>query len=146
MEVINSRVTMLTNYEVLQLLREVKKDEDMKPKQERSKTLSTIVYEVSRYAFFSTLFETTKYLRTTPATVQTTESISRLIKDLASYKLTAAEIMQIINLRPSAPTEIQLIVEESEERIKTEEQLDALVNIITECLPSRPSSRATCVE
>ncbi|PIO60151.1 hypothetical protein TELCIR_18358 [Teladorsagia circumcincta] len=51
--------------------------------------------------------------------------------------------MQLINLRPSTTTEVQLLIEESEERIKTEEKLEALVNIVVDCLPSRPTSSMT---
>ncbi|VDL71553.1 unnamed protein product [Nippostrongylus brasiliensis] len=128
MDVLNGQVTLLSNFEVLQLLNDVKKQEEKKAKGDRSKLLSTVLYE------------TTKYLKTTPAADQSVEAIEKLIRDVAPYKLTAAETMQLINLRPSTTTEIQLIVEESEERIKTEEKLEALVNIVTDCLPSRPTS------
>ncbi|KHJ80059.1 RNA polymerase III subunit C17 [Oesophagostomum dentatum] len=128
MEVLNPQLTLLTNYEVLHLVNEVKKQEDKKTKSDRSKHLSTILYE------------TTKYLKNTPAQEQNPEVIEKLIRAVAPYKLTAAETMQLINLRPTSAPEIQLIVEESEERIKTEEKLEALVTTVTECLPSRPSS------
>ncbi|KHN71440.1 hypothetical protein Tcan_02266 [Toxocara canis] len=55
------------------------------------------------------------------------------------FQLTAAEILQVINLRPSTEIEVQLIVEECEERL-TEEQMTQLVNIVCENLPPRPSS------
>ncbi|XGW12629.1 hypothetical protein V3C99_013361, partial [Haemonchus contortus] len=128
MEVLNKQVTLLTNYEVLDLLNKVKKEEDKKSKNDRSKHLSTILYE------------TTKYLKKTPAADQSVEAIEKLIVDVAPYKLTAAETLQLINLRPSTTTEIQLLIEESEERIKTEEKLESLVNVVTDCLPSRPAS------
>lgn len=46
MEVLNGQVTLLSNYEVLQLLSDVKKQEDKKPKSDRSKHLATVLYEV----------------------------------------------------------------------------------------------------
>ncbi|KIH45728.1 RNA polymerase III subunit C17 [Ancylostoma duodenale] len=128
MEVLNGQVTLLTNFEVLNLVNEVKKQEDKKAKNDRSKHLSTVLYE------------TTKYLKSTPAQEQSVESIEKLIRAVAPYKLTAAETMQLINLRPTTAAEIQLIVEESEERIKTEEKLEALVSTVVDCFPSRPSS------
>lgn len=128
---LNGQVTLLSNYEVLQLLSDVKKQEDKKPKSDRSKHLATVLYE------------TTKYLKGTPAADQSAEAIEKLIREVAPYKLTAAETMQLINLRPCTTTEIQLLVEESEERIKTEEKLEALVNTVVDCLPSRPTSNMT---
>ncbi|CAJ0606502.1 unnamed protein product [Cylicocyclus nassatus] len=128
MEVLNKQLTLLTNYEVLRLVNESKKQEDKKAKNDRSKHLSTILYETS------------KYLKTTPAQEQNPEVIEKLIRAVAPYKLTAAETMQLINLRPTTAAEIQLIVEESEERIKTEEKLESLVATVIDCLPSRPNS------
>uniref|UniRef100_A0A0M3IA41 DNA-directed RNA polymerase III subunit RPC9 n=1 Tax=Ascaris lumbricoides TaxID=6252 RepID=A0A0M3IA41_ASCLU len=52
-------------------------------------------------------------------------------------QLTAAETLQVINLRPSTAIELQLVVEECEERL-TEDQMGQL--IISENLPPRPSS------
>ncbi|VDM52791.1 unnamed protein product [Angiostrongylus costaricensis] len=128
MEVLNGQVTLLTNFEVLQVLNTIKKEEDEKSKSDKSKHLWTLIYE------------TTKYLKTTPAAVQNTESIEKLIEEVSPYKLTAAETLQLINLRPSTTAEVQLIVEESEERMKTEEKLESLVNTVTRCLPGPPVS------
>ena len=44
--------------------------------------------------------------------------------------------MQIANLRPKQALEVQLIVEEAEERF-TEEELDELVDTICKVLPER---------
>ncbi|VDN38522.1 unnamed protein product [Cylicostephanus goldi] len=96
MEVLNKQLTLLTNYEVLRLVNESKKQEDKKAKNDRSKHLSTILYEV-----------TSKYLKTTPAQEQNPEVIEKLIKAVAPYKLTAAETMQLINLRPTTAAEVQ---------------------------------------
>lgn len=43
--------------------------------------------------------------------------------------------MQIANIRPKQVVEVQLIVEESEERL-TEEQVDELVDTIVRILPN----------
>ncbi|KAE9420892.1 hypothetical protein Angca_004009, partial [Angiostrongylus cantonensis] len=97
MEVLNGQVTLLTNFEVLQLLNAIKKEEDEKSKGDKSKHLSTLIYE------------TTKYLKTTPAAVQNTEAIEKLIEEVSLYKLTAAETLQLINLRPSTTAEVALL-------------------------------------
>ncbi|KAK6735695.1 hypothetical protein RB195_018744 [Necator americanus] len=102
---------------------EVKKQEEKKAKNDRSKHLSTVLYE------------TAKYLKTTSAQEQNVEVVEKFIRAIRPYKLTAAETMQIINLRPTTAAEIQLIVEESEERIKTEEKLESLVATVIACLP-----------
>ncbi|ETN74041.1 RNA polymerase III subunit C17 [Necator americanus] len=120
MEILNGQVTLVTNFEVLHLVSEVKKQEEKKAKNDRSKHLSTVLYE------------TAKYLKTTSAQEQNVEVVEKFIRAIRPYKLTAAETMQIINLRPTTAAEIQLIVEESEERIKTEEKLESLVATVSE--------------
>lgn len=106
MEVIDSRSTLLTNAEVYQLLHHAK--ENLRPNTDIGK-YSTIVYE------------TLKYFNDTPSGPHTAKEsqIVKLINELKHKKfdLFPAELMQIINLNPTQPFEIQLIVEESEERL-----------------------------
>lgn len=123
MEVINPMNTLLTNAEVLALLRETKAKSNTKGK--RSKNHATIVYE------------TTKYLENTPAVVQRKSDIEKLIRSVGKFKLMPAEIMQIINLRPISLVELQLVVEESEERLSVD-QVEELLRIISDCLPEPP--------
>uniref|UniRef100_A0A8R1IBH3 DNA-directed RNA polymerase III subunit RPC9 n=1 Tax=Caenorhabditis japonica TaxID=281687 RepID=A0A8R1IBH3_CAEJA len=126
MEVIKKRVTVLTNHEVWSFLNELKKEEDGKNKHDRCKMLSTVVYE------------TKKYLKTTPAATQNEAVICELIPKLAPFKFTGAETLQVINMRPSTITDIQLLIEETEERYPSEEDLEKLVATVTECLPPPP--------
>jgi len=51
-----------------------------------------------------------------PNVSQTEEGITKLVKDLASYDLTKAEKLQIVNLAPTLPVELYVIVEELEDR------------------------------
>uniref|UniRef100_A0A915DRH2 PNPLA domain-containing protein n=1 Tax=Ditylenchus dipsaci TaxID=166011 RepID=A0A915DRH2_9BILA len=137
MEVIDQRSTLLTNREVLELL--------IQAKSEGSNKRTSKVTRVSRKSNLQNhntiVYETLKYLNEcTPAPSQSQQQINGLIKAIqdGKFKLTAAEIMQVVNLRPKNPVEIQLIVEESEERL-TEEQIWELVRLITEF--SKPSSQ-----
>ncbi|KAL3108049.1 hypothetical protein niasHT_018211 [Heterodera trifolii] len=119
MEVIDPRNTLLSNQEVLELLNQAK-GRHIPTKD--SQNHNTIVYEAL------------KYLNETPATAQRRQDIISLINALKKFKLTGAEIIQIVNLRPKQAVEVQLIVEESEERL-TEEQVDELVETIINSLP-----------
>ena len=120
MEVLNERAAMVSNYEVLNLLQEKMKDDAGKKrhKKQRQENLATISYEV------------TKYLEKTPCKLQNEEVIRDFLVEVAPFNLTKGEKLQLLNLRPSTPVEIQLIIEESEERLKTDEELEKLLAIV----------------
>lgn len=119
---------MLSNFEVHGILQEY--STEMKAGKhktgQRDQNLSTITYEVLRY------------LEGTPCISQNKECINDLCLSLNKFKLTKAEKLQIINLRPTTPVEVSLIVEESEERI-SEAQIDEMIQII-KTLPPGPGS------
>ncbi|CAJ0584889.1 unnamed protein product, partial [Mesorhabditis spiculigera] len=123
MEVINKMVTLLPNVEVLKIINETRARETKKKKHDQDSKLSTL------------LFETSSYLNQTPVASQNEEHFCKLVEALKPVKLTQAEILQVANLRPSSSIELQLIIEDCEERIKTEEQLEVLVGKITAVLP-----------
>lgn len=120
MEVIKKPPVLLSNMEVLSHLRETKKNSRHKDQ----RNLATVTYEAI------------KYLEETPCNVQRESNIASFllaIKD-KGLRLTKAEKLQIINSRPKNPVELQLLVEESEERF-SEETLNLIQDIVNEHLP-----------
>ena len=120
MEVKSENAAMLGNYEVMSLLRDLQKRQN-KPNKMQS-NLATISYEI------------TQYLENTACFKQSPEIITGFMKGLEPFKLTKAEKLQMLNLRPRTAVEIQLIVEESEERL-TEDQIYQLLKVVSEHLP-----------
>lgn len=121
MEVKNERAALLSNYETLTLLKELQEGQNKQKKQHTN--LATVSYEIIQY------------LENTACAKQSPEVISAFMKALEPFKLTRAEKLQLLNLGPRTAVEVQLIVEESEERL-TEEQIYALLDIVaTHLLP-----------
>lgn len=122
MEVIQDNAAMLSNYEVFSLLQDIQQGKSQEKPGKHQELLSTIVYE------------TTKHLGNTTCVHQNPEVIQNFMEALKPYKLTKAEKLQLLNHRPMSAVEIQLIVEESEERL-TEEQIEELLLVIEKYLP-----------
>ena len=128
MEVVDDHAAMLSNFEVYELLRELQENQRSNKKSNKSQQpLATILYS------------TLKHLEKTPCVDQDSEVIATFMQLVAPFKLTKAEKLQLLNLRPTTAVEIQLIIEESEERL-TEEQIGQLLEIITTTLPGDPSA------
>ena len=120
MEVKSDTSAMLANYEVISVLNDLQKAKNKSNK--LLSNLATISYEIIQY------------LEKTACVKQTPEIISSFLKALEPFNLKKAEKLQLLNLRPQTAVEIQLIVEESEERL-TEDQIYELLNIVSEYLP-----------
>lgn len=127
MEVLNEKAAMLSNYEVYQLLLETEmQNKGGKTKMKQPKhlvNLSTICYEAR------------KHLEKTPCKSQSPEIIEDFLKAMEPFNLTRGEKLQLLNLRPTTPVEIQLIIEDSEERLKTDQEIEQLLDIIASKLP-----------
>lgn len=67
-------------------------------------------------------------------------TIDRLLERLRPYDLTKAEIIMILNLRPTKPEILNTMVEELETRFDEEQQMD-MARIITEVL-GKPNTEA----
>ncbi|XP_006462446.1 hypothetical protein AGABI2DRAFT_179185 [Agaricus bisporus var. bisporus H97] len=159
MEVVNPCSALLSNYEVLTLLKELENDH-----LERSKTAMRIKKEEDSLSSSTSIGTTggtqhtyhhnTNYLpdisenlRTIqveaiqylssdylPTNSQSPSGISQLVKDLTPYDLTKAEKLQIVNLAPTLPVELYVIVEELEDRLG--DSMDAILSTVKSSLPS----------
>ncbi|PFH54023.1 hypothetical protein AMATHDRAFT_45046 [Amanita thiersii Skay4041] len=151
MEVLNKRAALLSNYEVLTLLRELDSEHVAKSKtahrikkEEADVTTSSGVNQAPTN-IHGTLLDTTENLRTIeveaiqylssdylPTNQQTPEGITQLVDKLAPYGLTKAEKLQVVNLAPTLPVEIYVIVEELEDRIG--DQMDTVISLVQSSL------------
>ena len=124
MEVLNETASMLSNYEVLSLLKDISRGQNGQRKPNNSQqNLATITYS------------TIKYLEGTPCVKQSSEVIPTFMKTVEKFHLTKSEILQLLNTRPTTAVEIQLMIEESEERL-SEDEIDELIQIISTYLPA----------
>ncbi|KAG7208921.1 hypothetical protein KM043_015100 [Ampulex compressa] len=115
MEVLKECSAYLSNYEVLSILQNIKSNKKQKMTQNQ---LATITYQ------------TIRYLEDTPCKRQTPETIRDFLKALESFKLTKCEKLTLLNVCPKTALEIQLIVEDSEDRLN-DEQVESLLQVIT---------------
>jgi hypothetical protein len=56
------------------------------------------------------------------------------------FKLTRAELVQVLNLAPASEVEVHLIVEECEDRLN-EQQMDAFLQVVAKHLPRHNSQQ-----
>ncbi|XP_076066695.1 RNA polymerase III subunit I isoform X1 [Oratosquilla oratoria] len=124
MEVINSKSAVLSNFEVYSLLQDLSQRDSKGPR-----SLTKTQMHLANIAF-----DTLKYLEKTACRSQNPEVIHAFLNALKDYKLTKAEKLQLLNLRPTTPVHMQLIIEDSEERL-SEEQVEELLDIVQRYLP-----------
>ncbi|XP_019872196.1 DNA-directed RNA polymerase III subunit RPC9 [Aethina tumida] len=117
MEIINSNCATLSNFEIMVHLQRIKDG-----KKKHKGQLATITYE------------TLRYLENTQCKDQEPESIKNCLKALEPYSLTKTEKLMLINTPPTTALEIQLMIEESEERL-TEQQVEEILQIIIQNFP-----------
>ncbi|KAI0345618.1 hypothetical protein BDW22DRAFT_1426287 [Trametopsis cervina] len=141
MEVINQRSALLSNYEVLTLLRELASDHlakartALKIKKEEetaggSSARTHVVPEEVLENLRTIEVEAIQYLSADyqPTASQSEAGIAQLTRSLAVYELTKAEKLQIVNLAPVEPVELYVIVEELEDRFG--EQIDDILSTV----------------
>lgn len=108
MEVVESCSALLSNREVLELLR------------------SNITKKPTNLA--TILYETTSYLESSPAASTSIASLTEFLDQVKEHKfdLTKVEKIQLANLKPQNETELHLIVDNIEERFTEQQRVDLL--------------------
>lgn len=112
MEIISENAASLSNYEVFVHLQKIKES-----RKKQKGQLATITYE------------TLRYLEETSCKNQNPEDITQCLKDLEEFNLNKSEKLMLVNTPPATPLEIQLMIEESEERL-SEEQVQTILSIL----------------
>lgn len=102
MEVLKDSAGVLSNAEVLQVVREVRAK--AKGRKERITNLATVTYEAE------------KYLQATPCGSQTVGDVGKFLAAMDQFKLTTAEKLELANLRPTSLCEMQYLLDDSEDR------------------------------
>ncbi|XP_076338517.1 RNA polymerase III subunit I isoform X3 [Tachypleus tridentatus] len=124
---LKANAALLSNYEVYTLLKDFQEEKKLSRNVKHSQNLATISYE------------TLRYLEQTPCTHLNEEAIHKFLMEIQPYNLTKAEKLQLINHRPTALVEIQLLIEESEERL-TEENMEEILAIVARVLPANETT------
>ncbi len=134
MEVVDARAAILSNLEVYSLLQDIQSGSNGQKKPSRTQPhLATITYS------------TLKYLENTPCKDQSAEIVQKFMKAVESFNLTKAEKLQLLNQRPTSAVEIQLIIEESEERL-TEDQIEQLLDLVASTLPESSAAESESMQ
>ncbi|KAJ0238227.1 DNA-directed RNA polymerase III subunit RPC9 [Hirschfeldia incana] len=120
--IVKANAGALTNFEVL----------DFFNSRGASKDTTRAVISSSEYKVYD-------YLMETAASTQTRESVTKFSEKCKDFKLAKAEILNVINLRPSSDVELTPILEKPDER---EIDIDGILALVQEFLPPLPSLEA----
>ena len=119
MEIVSTSDAVPCNAEVLKFLKE-----------NRSKLASKSSKEKGQAKAATVVLETLTYLEKTPAgklsDELTSEKLNNFFDAIEKYNLTPSEKLLILNHCPESAVEIQLLIEDSEERL-SEEQVDLIL-------------------
>ncbi|KAF9072697.1 RNA polymerase Rpb4-domain-containing protein [Rhodocollybia butyracea] len=147
MEVVNARSALLSNFEVFEFLREQENDHKARQKtaqrikKEEEASGISVAKHVSAVEIAENVrtiqFEAIQHLSADyqPTRRQTETGITKLVKDLANYDLTKAEKLQIVNLAPTRPVELYVIVEELEDRVS---DMEVILDMVASSLSTEP--------
>jgi len=116
MRVLGVAEGLLTNVEVLDLLRE------------RAGEPGRLATYPQTHDPFPTEMECYDALRAAPAGAQDRENVRLFIEHIAAIELTQAEVVQLINLKPTERVTVHAVVEKCARRL-TEDEVDDLLHL-----------------
>ncbi|VVB17818.1 unnamed protein product [Arabis nemorensis] len=122
MKVVKGNAGALTNFEVLDFLNS----------RGASKDTTRVIAPIARSEY-----KVYDYLVKTAACTQTRESVNKFAEKCKGFKVAKAEILNIINLRPSSIVELMPIIEKPDDR---EIDSDGILELVQELLPPLPTS------
>ncbi|RFU29097.1 hypothetical protein B7463_g7241, partial [Scytalidium lignicola] len=129
MKILESQSAVLTNYEVYTHLFNQKAKHDRKgQKRRRPGNLETIVKELLDY-----FHEAPSPLASKPFSYNE-QTIYILLDRLRPYELAKAEILMIMNLRPTRPESLSTVIQDFEERFPDEQTQIDIANIVQDVL------------
>lgn len=148
MEVLNKNVGFLSNCEVYELLKQTKEDLTVKLTKKKQQKAQNSAADVDSSNINidkhlpTIVYESLRYLEKTPCVNQTPDVVKQFLqklKESSEFKLTKVERLQIINHQPKTAVELQVLIEDAEERF-TIEQIDKLLEFINDNLPAETGS------
>ncbi len=134
----------LSNYETYLVVKQIHETNNERENGKRGKKEQNRTLAHCNFGLNTVTYETLKYLEQTPCVEQNQEIITKFYHEVKKFNLKKNEILQILNLHPTTPVELQLIIEDSETRL-TEAQSNELIDLIRIQLPPRGGSNQTNV-
>jgi DNA-directed RNA polymerase subunit F len=134
----------LSNYETYLVVKQIHETNNERENGKRGKKGQNRTLEHCNFGLNTVTYETLKYLEQTPCIEQNQEIITKFYHEVKKFNLKKNEILQIFNLRPTTPVELQLIIEDSETRL-TEVESNELIDLIRTQLPPLGGSNQTNV-
>ncbi|UJR37571.1 hypothetical protein I4U23_030272 [Adineta vaga] len=119
----------LSNYETYLVVKQLHETNNERENGKRGKKGQNRTLEHCNFGLNTVTYETLKYLEQTPCVEQNPTIIKQFYNEMKKFDLKKTEMLQIFNLRPTTPVELQLIIEDSETRL-TEAQSNELIDLI----------------
>lgn len=148
MEILNKNSAFLSNCEVHALLQQTKEDLARKVLAKKSKSAKQQPDPLGQLSdqqsaavdkhLPTVIYESLRYLERTPCAHQSPSVVRDFLRKLEErrehFPLTKAERLQLLNQRPSSAVELQVLIEDNEERFSLE-QMDELLEFVLDNLP-----------
>ncbi|KAI6661098.1 DNA-directed RNA polymerase III subunit RPC9 [Oopsacas minuta] len=119
MEILDKNAGYLSNFEVLQVVKEVNIE------------LSVIKNKFSNEHMFTNTENVEKFLAEGPSAQQTPEKIKSFLQTLAKFKLKPSEKLQILNTCPMKPVDLHILVEECDTRF-SDDEVEKILELVQE--------------